>query len=134
MYPIAPAIRRTAAKPFNFGGYAIPAGENLIIATTVPHYLPRRFPDPHRFDIERYTLERGEHRRPGVFAPYGVGPHVCLGAGFAETVIALTIAAVLHGTELALDPPGYELKTRQAPTPSPDRSFRFRVTQRRSRP
>ena len=131
MYPIAPAITRTVSNTFEFAGYTIPAGEKVIVATTVPHHLPRYFPEPERFDIERYTPERREHRQPGVFAPFGVGPHVCLGAGFAEVAIAATMATIVRDVELSLDPPDYRLKISPVPTPSPDERFRFRVTRRR---
>ncbi len=133
MYPIAPAIKRTVSNTFEFAGYTIPAGEKVIVATTVPHHLPQYFPDPERFDIERYTPERQEHRQPGVFVPFGAGSHVCLGAGFAEVSIAATMATIVHEVELALDPPDYILKTSPVPTPSPDDRFRFRVARRRGR-
>ena len=45
MYPVAPLLFRTVANAFEFGGCRIPAGEHVIIATTVPHYLPECFPD-----------------------------------------------------------------------------------------
>ena len=131
LYPIAPAITRTVSNTFEFAGYTIPAGEKVIVATTVPHHLPQYFPEPERFDIERYTPERQEHHEPGVFAPFGAGPHVCLGAGFAEVAIAATMATIVHEVELALDPLDYVLKVSPAPTPSPDDRFRFRVVRRR---
>ena len=131
MYPIAPAITRTVSNTFEFAGYTISAGEKVIVATTVPHHLPQYFPEPERFDIERYTPERQEHRQPGVFAPFGAGPHVCLGAGFAEVSIAATMATIVHEIAPALDPPNYILKVSPAPTPSPDDRFRFRVVRRR---
>jgi len=131
MYPIAPAITRTVSNTFEFAGYTIPAGETVMVATTVPHHLPQYFPEPERFDIERYTPERREHRQPGVFVPFGVGPHVCLGAGFAEVAIAATMATIVSEVELALDPPDYVLKISPVPTPSPDDRFRFRVARRR---
>ena len=96
-----------------------------------PHHLPQYFPEPERFDIERYTPERREHRQPGVFVPFGAGSHVCLGAGFAEVAIAATMATIVREVELALDPPDYILKISPVPTPSPDDRFRFRVARRR---
>ena len=131
MYPVAPLLFRTVTNAFEFGGYRIPAGEHVIIATTVPHYLPECFPDPHRFDIDRYTPERTEHRRPEVYAPFGLGAHRCLGNGFAEAQIAVTMATLLHEVELVLAPPGYTLKTTQVPLPSPSKSFKVRVVRRR---
>ncbi|MBV8584201.1 MAG: cytochrome P450, partial [Candidatus Eremiobacteraeota bacterium] len=58
MYPIAPALQRTTKVSFTFAGYKVPAGETIIVATTVPHYLPQYFPDPTRFDIDRHTPEK----------------------------------------------------------------------------
>ena len=73
MYPIAPAMIRTVANSFEFAGYTIPAGTRVLMATTVPHYLPEYFPQPERFDIDRYLPERNEHRQPGAFAPLWPG-------------------------------------------------------------
>ena len=87
------------------------------MATTVPHYLPEYFPQPERFDIDRYLPERNEHRQPGAYAPFGLGPHRCLGNGFAEVQIAVTLATIMHNVELVLDPPDYELQINPAPTP-----------------
>ena len=131
MYPVAPLLFRTVTNTFELGGYRIPAGEDVIIATTVPHYLPECFPEPERFDIDRYTPERAEHRRPEVYAPFGLGAHRCLGNGFAEVQIAVTMATLLHEVELALAPADYTLKTTQVPLPSPDKSFKVRVVRRR---
>ena len=131
MYPVAPLMFRTVTNAFEFNGYRIPTGDNVIIATTVPHYLPEHFPEPNRFDIDRYTPERAEHRRPEVYAPFGLGPHRCLGNGFAEVQIAVTMATLLRDVDLAPVPPGYTLKTTQVPLPSPNKSFKVRVVRRR---
>ncbi len=127
MYPAAPVIFRKAANSFDFAGYRVPAGKSLFVATSVTHRLPEFFPDPDRFDIDRYLPERAEHRQPNVFVPFGVGTHHCLGGNFAETQTLLVIATVFHAAELELDPPGYELKMTNVPTPRPAKSFRFRL-------
>ena len=72
MYPVIPALTRTAANSFEFGGYRIPAGTEIMLGTTVGHHLQEYFPEPERFDIERYSRGRGEHLQPGAFAPFGV--------------------------------------------------------------
>ncbi len=129
-YPIAPAIQRTVVKPFEFGGYRVDAGGRIFIGTTVAHFIPELHPDPYRFDIDRYLPHRNEHRIPGAFAPFSLGAHTCLGAGLAEIQIMLTIAALLHYARFEMEPTDYELKTRTAPTPAPDRSFRMRLVKR----
>lgn len=124
-YPIAPAVQRTVTQPFEFGGYRIEAGERIFIGTTVAHFIPELHPDPYRFDIDRYLPERNEQRIPGGFAPFSLGAHTCLGAGLAEVQIMTTAAAMLHYGKFAPLPPGYRLKTRTAPTPAPDSSYRL---------
>ena len=130
MYPTAPALPRTVSNSFELGGYRLHAGENVLMAVSVPHYLPRYFPDPERFDIDRYAPPRNEHHQVGVFAPFGLGSHTCLGAGFAEVGIAVTMATLVHEAELTLDPPGYELKIDPIPIAHPTRSFKFRMKPR----
>ena len=130
MYPAVPMLARTVINSFEFAGYRIEAGDAVLAATTVPHYLPECFPEPDRFDIERYTEARAEHRRPFAYAPFGLGPHRCLGNGFAEVQILVTMATVLREVELALHPSGYRLKTTEIPLPRPHDSFRVRATPR----
>ncbi len=133
LYPLAPVVPRTVANAFEFEDYHIPAGEHVLVGFTLPHLMPEYFPDPQRFDIDRYTPERAEHRQAGVYAPFGVGTHRCLGNSLAEVLIALNIATLVHDTELALAPPDYTLKLTHLPVTRPARSFKFRVTRRGSR-
>jgi len=127
LWPIAPALTRTAAQTFTFAGYRIPAESRVIIATTVPHHLEEYFPHPQKFDIGRYTPERHEHRRPGVYAPFGLGPHLCLGQGLAEIQMGLVIATLFHYGKLRLSPADYELGFDPVPTLSPDAKMKFEV-------
>ena len=131
MYPTAPALHRTVSNSFELGGYRLHAGDDVLMAVAVPHYLPRYFPDPECFDIDRYAPPRNEHHQVGVFAPFGLGSHTCLGAGFAEVGIAVTMATLVHEAELTLDPPDYELKIDPVPIAHPTRSFKFRMKPRR---
>ena len=133
VYPIVPALTRTVSNSFEFEGYTIPAGTQVLIGTTVPHKLPAFFPQPHRFDIDRYTAKRAEHRQQGAYAPFGLGAHSCLGGRFAEVQIMLTLATILHEFELALEPADHELKIKQVPHPRPSNSFKFRIVRRRPR-
>ena len=133
MYPTAPALYRTVSNSFELAGYRLHAGDHVLMAVAVPHYLPRYFPDPERFDIDRYAPPRNEHHQVGVFAPFGLGSHTCLGAGFAEVGIAVTMATLVHEAELTLDPPDYALKIDPIPIAHPTRSFKFRMKPRHHR-
>ena len=54
LYTPVPGIQRRVTTSFDFAGHRIPAGENLFLAFFVTHDLPEHFPDPRRFDIDRY--------------------------------------------------------------------------------
>ena len=84
-------------------------------------------PNAKKFDIDRYAKPRAEHMQPGVYSPYGRGPHTCLGKSLAEVQIALSMARVFHKLDLELESPDYVLKTKTAPTPGPAMDFKVRV-------
>ena len=131
LYPASPVVLRTVANSFDFAGFRIPAGRSVFIATTVTHRLPEFFPDPDRFDIDRYTPERAEHRQTEAYMPFGFGTLRRLGAGFAEVQSLLTLATIVHASELVMDPPDYELSVTNVPTPRPAKSFKFKVNRLR---
>jgi cytochrome P450 len=131
LYPIAPFLGRTAVRAFSFAGHAVAAGDDLLVATTLPHHLAEHFPEPRRFDIDRFRPPRSEHLPGGVFAPFGVGPHTCLGGGFAEIQIALTMATLLHDLRFELDPPDQRLRVTMDPTPTPGSRLRVRIQRRK---
>ena len=131
MYPVVPALTRTVSNSFEFEGYRVPAGSEIILGTTVGHHLPEYFPEPDRFDIERYSRGRAEHKQPGAFAPFGVGQHRCIGSGLSELQIALTLATIVRKADLELERPERPLKIKLSPAPHPDDSVRMRLVHRR---
>ncbi|MDE0421770.1 MAG: cytochrome P450 [Gammaproteobacteria bacterium] len=131
LYPVSPVTLRRAVNAFEFEGHLIPAGQELMIAFTLPHRLAEVFPDPLRFDIERFSENRGEHRKPGAYVPFGLGMHRCLGANLAESLVVATIAGMLRHARLTPYPAHYSLHVKQFPTVIPDKRFRMRATARR---
>ena len=133
MYPVIPALTRTVSNSFDFEGYRVPARSEILLGTTVGHHLPEYFPEPERFDIERYSPGRAEHQQPGAFAPFGVGPHRCIGSSLSELQIALTLAAIVREADLELERPERPLKIKLSPAAHPDDSVRMRLVRRRGR-
>jgi cytochrome P450 len=127
LHPIAPAMTRTVTQDFELAGYRLPQGRRVIVATTVPHGLDECFTDADRFDPDRFAPGRMEHRRPGAFAPYGLGTHICAGSGMAEGLIMLNLAAILRTLDLRGDPT-YVLREVARPTATPDDRLTLRVT------
>ena len=128
LHPIVPVMVRTVANSFEFEGYWIPAGTPVWVAMPVSHHLPELFPNPERFDIDRFLPERREHGQPGAYLPFGFGPHSCLGQGAAQAQMTLITATILHRAEIELDPHDYEMKLDSIPVPTPNHSFKVRLT------
>ena len=131
LHPVSPAVLRTVSNSFEFAGHTVPAGRLVMIGTAVGHGLEEHFPQPERFDIDRYTRARGEHLQRGAYAPFGAGSHRCLGSGLVPVQIGLTMATILR--ELVLQPLHAHgaLRVRSFPTMQPV-GFKVRILGRRS--
>lgn len=130
LYQVAPIQVRTVVNSFEFGGYTIPNGAKVMFPISMPHLMSEYFPEPERFDIGRYSPGRAEHRVPGVYAPFGLGTHRCLGSGFTEVCLAFTIALVLHRVNISMHPPNYQLKTSYSTVAVPKSSFKIVLSPR----
>lgn len=131
LYPITVTLPRAAANSFRFQGHEIRAGEPVLVAHALTHMMPEYYPDPQRFDIDRFTPERAEHKQPRTYLPFGTGPHQCPGRSLAEALLALNTACWAHDAKLALHPRNYKLKTVLRPALVPHKSLRFRVLSHR---
>jgi cytochrome P450 len=120
VYPPAPGSARTALEPFQFGGFRVDRGTRVLIATTVAHQLPEYYPHPEKFDL---TRDFAANRRNGVYAPFSLGSHTCLGANITEVLAAATIAFLVRNVRLTLPSPDYTLRIQATPGPNPGKGF-----------
>ncbi len=130
-YPVAGGHRARVARPLTLAGYRLEAGHDVEVAMTVPHFLEEVYPNPMLFDLDRFRPPRNEHRKPGAYAPFGLGDHTCLGAGIAEVQLMVTMATLLSNYTLQCDPPDYQLVIEHHPTPVPGNHFQVKVAERR---
>jgi cytochrome P450 len=85
-------------------GVTIPAGSKLYLCQYVVHRNPLYFPDPERFDPERFS-EPGKKTRPKFsYFPFGGGPRACIGEAFAKMEGVLVLAMVAQRFTLQLVP------------------------------
>ncbi|MDE0195204.1 MAG: cytochrome P450 [bacterium] len=128
-YSIIPALGRIVSNSFEFGGHTVPAGKRVLVGCTVAHAMQEFYPEPEKFDIERWGEDRAERRQPGTYAPFGFGSHRCQGSSLVEVQIALTMATIVRETELELLRPRRPLKMRQTSAMQP--IYKFRLVDRR---
>lgn len=106
LFPPAWGIGRRAISDFEIGGYTVRAGTNVFILQWITHRDPRFFPEPERFDPERWRVDPVRSGRIPRFAyfPFGGGPRVCIGAGFAMMEAALLLATIAQRFRFTLLP------------------------------
>jgi CRP-like cAMP-binding protein/cytochrome P450 len=132
LHPMALALPRVVAADLEFEGFHFPSGTLVYIAAPVTHFDAAFFPAPDTFDPERFSIERSEHRRPHVYAPFGLGAHSCAARGYSLTLASAVVAGLLHVADLRLEPEGYEIRRWAFPNPIPEARFDFRVSATRA--
>ena len=130
LYPIVPMSVRNVANACEVEGYELPEGVRVFIVTTATHYMEDIFPDPFKFDIDRYQAPRKEHIGTG-YAPYGLGTHTCLGSRQVELYLATNLLLMAHYFTFEIAPKNYKLKISPFPSMSPSRRLKFRITEQR---
>ncbi|MFG3497542.1 cytochrome P450 [Streptomyces sp. NPDC047928] len=110
---------RKALAPVTLGGVAIPAGAELAYSPYALHRDPALFPEPTRFDPERWHGDSAERPRLSGFIPFGAGQHKCIGDNFAVAEILTAVASVASRWRLA-HVPGTTVRELPAGIPQPD--------------
>ena len=90
------AIARRSHQDELMQGYRVPAGAYLMIMPYMLHRHRDFWPEPLRFDPERFSPNRSENRHSYCYIPFAAGPRTCIGAGMAMLEIQLVLASVLQ--------------------------------------
>jgi cytochrome P450 len=108
LYPPVWLLPRIAKEADQIGGYQVPAGADVLICPYLLHRHPDYWPDPERFDPERFAPGNTDSRDAYAYIPFGAGPRFCVGntLGLMEaTVVLATVARDLRLRTL----PGHEV-------------------------
>ncbi len=133
LYPPAWGIGRRAINEFELNGYRIPAGTNVFLMQWLTHRDARFFPDPERFDPLRWRddpIRKGRIPRFAYF-PFGGGPRVCIGAGFAMMETTLLLATIAQRYRFVLTP-GPPIKPLFSITLRPTNGMKMKLQRRDS--
>ena len=72
------------------------AGTLLMLSPYITQHSPEVWPDPERFDPDRFTAEQAEGRPRFAYFPFAGGPRQCIGLDFALTEATLVVATILR--------------------------------------
>ena len=130
IYPIVPMSIRNVMNSCVVEDCELPLGSRVFIAQTATHYMEEVFPEPFKFDIDRYLPPRNEHLSPG-YAPYGLGTHTCLGSRWMELQLAVNVLMVARYFNLQVSPENFKLRFNPIPSMKPSSKLKFHVAGQR---
>ena len=110
-------------------GATISPGSKIYLCPYVMHRNPRYFPDPERFDPERFTAPAKKGRPQFAYFPFGGGARVCIGEHFAKMEATLVLASIAQRFQLSLVP-GQTIVPEPKMTLRPKNGIMMRVQQR----
>ena len=126
LYPIIAVNLRNVANSCVVENYSLPLRERLYIVQTAAHYMDDCFPEPYKFDIDRYSPPRNEHGSPE-YAPYGLDTHTCAGQAWMRLHLTVNVLMVAYYYEFAPLPDDYKLKINPFPALTVSKKLRLRI-------
>jgi cytochrome P450 len=101
LYPPSWMITREALADDVLDGVPIPRGSQLLISAYGTHHDPKVWPDPEKFDPDRFA---NADRAKLSYYPFGGGQRLCMGDQYALTEMQLVIAVIAQRLTLRLAP------------------------------
>ncbi|KAK5646123.1 hypothetical protein RI129_004587 [Pyrocoelia pectoralis] len=97
LYPSVPSItRKTDYDIVTSTGYLIPKDTIVIIHIYALHHNPKFYPNPEKFDPDRFLPENTKGRHPFSYIPFSAGPRNCIGQKFAMVEMKTAIASIIR--------------------------------------
>jgi cytochrome P450 len=128
LYPPAWTVQREASSAVTIGGYRIPQGSDVLVSQYGIHRDPRWYPDPDRFDPDRWENDLLKRLPKYAYFPFGGGPRLCIGQQFAQMEAALMLATILQRFDLTLVP-GQKIVPQPSITMRPRYGLKMKVKQ-----
>ena len=95
LFPPAWSVERTALQDDSLDGQTVAAGEMVMVSIWALHRNPEVWPDPDRFNPDRFLPAAAEGRHRMAFLPFGLGPRMCIGKHFALLELQAMLATLL---------------------------------------
>ncbi|MGB6590144.1 MAG: cytochrome P450 [Candidatus Nitrosopolaris sp.] len=129
LYPPAWAVGRQAIHDCKIGEYTIPAGSTILISQYLMHRDKRFFPEPERFNPERWNSETRTNLPRFSYFPFGGGPRACIGEPFAWTEGIIAIATIARRWIMKLES-GHPIALKPLVTLRPKYGMRMKIIRR----
>jgi cytochrome P450 len=104
LYSPIHAVSRTAHEDNEIGGYLVPHGCTVTVSMHATHRLPHHWPDPERFDPDRFLPQACAARSSFAYIPFAIGHRNCIGGALATLESKLILALIAQRYQLDLAP------------------------------
>ena len=104
LYPPVVLIARSANQAYVLKGYQLPKNCVMLISPWVMQHSDNYFAEPLSFKPERWENDMEKQLPKGVYFPFGEGPRICIGKGFAQMEATLILATLAQHYQLCLTP------------------------------
>jgi cytochrome P450 len=132
LYPPVWHIERDAAQDDDISGVPVSVGDTIGISPYLLHRHPEFWPDPDKFDPQRFMPGSASTRPRYAYLPFGGGRRICVGAGLAQMEVTLAVAVLAQTARVELVPTA-PLRARADVTLHPAGRVLATVTSGRSR-
>ena len=97
-YPIVTDLSRVCSNDYTIEGteHTIKAGTKVFIPVFAIHRDPEYYPNPDKYDPERFTPYETQKRNPYTFLGFGEGPRVCIGVRFGVLQAKIGMSLLLQ--------------------------------------
>nr|AZP56670.1 CYP4c3 [Locusta migratoria migratoria] len=96
LYPSVPQFGRKIDVDIEIHGYKVPAGAHCIVMPLFMHLNPELYPEPYKFDPDRFTPDKVQGRHPFAYLPFSAGPRNCIGQKFALMEEKIVLSTILR--------------------------------------
>ncbi|MEI9991193.1 MAG: cytochrome P450 [Rhizomicrobium sp.] len=104
LYPPAPFISRDSIGPDRIGEIDIRGGTSVLISPWLIQRHRKLWDAPDYFDPDRFAPGRREAIPRFAYIPFGAGPRICIGMGFAMQEAMIVLGQILKRFKLNLVP------------------------------
>ena len=97
LYPSVHFITRHLGEDVTtHSGYFLPKGTHVAVHIYDIHHNPDIYPDPEKFDPDRFLPENCQKRHPFAYIPFSAGQRNCIGQKFAILEMKVVLCAILR--------------------------------------
>lgn len=100
LYPPVPVLTRACASATRLGGHEVRKGDIVVVPIYALHRHRTHWRDPDYFEPERFN-DMSADRLRYIYAPFGAGPRVCIGAAFALTEATIVLGEIMRQVSLS---------------------------------